>query len=41
MKVFKDLISGDEMFSDSYPHELCYDNVAYEVKAKYAKKGND
>jgi len=41
MKVFKDIISGDEMFSDSYPHELIYDDVVYEVKAKYAKKGND
>jgi hypothetical protein len=41
MKVFKDLISGDEMFSDSYPHQLIYQDAIYEVKSKYVTKGSD
>jgi len=41
MKVFTDIISGDEMFSDAYPHELCYSDSMWEVKGKYVKKGNE
>jgi len=41
MKVFKDIISGDEMCSDSYPHVLLFDDACLEVKARYVKKGND
>jgi len=41
MRVFKDLISGDEMFSDSYPHTLIYDEAIIEAKARYTKKGSD
>ena len=41
MKVFKDLISGDEMFSDSYPHQQLYNDAIWEVKAKYTKKSSD
>lgn len=41
MKVFKDLISGDELCSDSYPHQLIYDDACLEVKARYVKKGSD
>jgi len=40
MKVFIDIISGDEMFSDSYPHTLIMNEAIYEVKARYVKKGN-
>lgn len=40
MKVFIDLISGDEMFSDSYPHTLIMNDAIYEVKGRYVKKGN-
>ena len=41
MKVWKDLISGDEMVSDSYPHVELFDGACLEVKARYAKKGNE
>merc|ERR1712060_155052 len=39
MKVFKDLISGDEFFSDSYPHELICEDAGIEAMAKYVTKG--
>ena len=41
MKVFKDIISGDEMFSDSYKHQLMFNDAVWEVKAKMVKKGSD
>jgi len=41
MKVFKDLISGDEFFSDSYPHVISMNEACYEVTARYVKKGGD
>jgi len=41
MKVFKDIISGDELCSDSYPHKLVMDDACLEVKARYVKKGSD
>ena len=39
MRVFKDLISGDEFFSDSFPHQLIFDDAVIEAKAKYVTKG--
>lgn len=33
MKIYKDLVSGDEMFSDTYPMELLYGAV-YKVKGR-------
>ena len=39
MKVFKDLISGDEFFSDSFPHEITMNGACIEAKAKYVTKG--
>ena len=39
MKVFIDLISGDEFFSDSFPHELIYEGACIKAKAKYVTKG--
>ena len=39
MKVYKDLISGDEFFSDSFPHEFIFDEACIEAKAKYVTKG--
>ena len=41
MKVFKDIISGDELCSDSYPHKLTCNDACLEVKARYVKKGGD
>lgn len=41
MKVFKDAFSGDEMFSDSYPHELAFGNAMYRVKSKYVPKDDN
>ena len=39
MKVFKDHISGDEFFSDSFPHEFTMEGACIEAKAKYVTKG--
>lgn len=41
MRVFKDLISGDELISDSYPFTLINEDTTMEVKARYVKKGSD
>lgn len=41
MKVFKDLISGDELCSDSYPHQLIFEDACLEVKGRYVKKGGN
>ena len=40
MKVFIDIISGDEMVSDSYPYTLIMNDAILEVKGRYVKKGN-
>lgn len=34
MKIFKDKVSGDELFSDTYPFELV-DDVVYKVQGKH------
>merc|ERR1719500_1441665 len=34
MKIYKDVFSGDELFSDTYPMSL-KDNVMYEIVGKY------
>jgi len=41
MKVFKDIISGDEFLSDSYQYVETYNGACLEVKARYVKKGSD
>jgi len=41
MKVFKDYISGDEFFSDSFPHEYIFNGACIEAKAKYVVKGKE
>ena len=41
VKVYSDLISGDEMISDSYPHEFINEGTTMMVKARYCKKGSD
>ena len=42
MRVWKDIISGDEMTSDSYPYTLTFDDVCLEVKSKLlTKKTNE
>jgi hypothetical protein len=41
MRVFIDIISGDEFCSDSYPHQFTYEDACLEVKARYQKKGSD
>jgi len=38
--VYKDVISGDEMISDSYEPVKIYNDACFEVKAKMVKKGN-
>jgi hypothetical protein len=42
MRVFKDIISGDEMVSDSYPNTLVFEDAALEVKSRLiSKKANE
>lgn len=42
MKVWKDIVSGDEMVSDSYPHTLIYEDACLEVKSRLiSKKKNE
>lgn len=41
MRVFTDLISGDEFFSDSFPHEICMEEACMKAKAKYVTKGKE
>merc|ERR1712216_623388 len=41
MKVWKDLWTGDEMLSDSYPMKMLYEDACIEVKAKMVQKGSD
>lgn len=41
MRVFIDIISGDEFFSDSYPHKFTFNGACAEVQARYVKKGSD
>ena len=39
MRVFTDYISGDEFFSDSFPHEVIFEGACIEAKARYVTKG--
>lgn len=39
MRVFIDYISGDEFFSDSYPHNMIFNDACIEASAKYVTKG--
>lgn len=42
MRVWKDILSGDEMVSDSYPYTEIFDGAGLEVKAKFiTKKENE
>ena len=41
MRVYKDMISGDELCSDAYPQAWIYNDACMEVKASYTKKGSD
>jgi hypothetical protein len=41
MKVWIDIISGDEMVSDSYKHEVVFNGAGLEVKGKYVTKKLD
>lgn len=42
MKVWKDILSGDEMVSDSYPHEESFGGACLEVKSRLlTKKENE
>ena len=42
MRVWKDIISGDEMCSDSFPIATLFDEAALEAKARFvSKKEND
>jgi hypothetical protein len=38
MRVWKDVLSGDEMISDSYPQKLVFEDAALEVKSRLVTK---
>ena len=39
MRIWKDILCGDEMVSDSYPFETTYNGACLQVKAKMITKG--
>jgi len=39
MKVYKDIVTGDEMVSDSYPQKLEYEDAILVVKSRLVTKG--
>lgn len=41
MKVWIDLLSGDEMVSDSYPHSVTFDGACLEVKSRLINKNTN
>ena len=41
MKVYIDLLSGDEMVSDSYKSQLIFNDACLEVKAKMVSKNDN
>ena len=42
MRVWKDVLSGDELISDSYPHELIHEDAVLKVKSRLvSKKANE
>ena len=41
MRVWKDILSGDEMVSDSYPYAEVFDGAGLEVKATYVSKNEN
>ena len=42
MKVWLDILSGDEMVSDSYPYSTSFEDACLEVKSKLiTKKANE
>ncbi len=41
MKVWKDILSGDEMVSDSYPYEVTFNGACLQVKSKLVTRGGD
>ena len=41
MKVWRDILSGDEMVSDSYKYTTSFDDACLEIKSKLVTKGNE
>lgn len=41
MKVWFDILSGDEMVSDSYAYTTSFEDAALEVKSRLITKGNE
>ena len=41
MKVWIDLLSGDEMVSDSYKMQMLFNDACLEVKAKFVTKNDN
>lgn len=38
MKVWKDILSGDEMVSDSYPYTTSFEDACLELKSRLVTK---
>ncbi len=41
MKLWKDVLSGDEMVSDSYPHEVAMNDCCLKVYSRFVTKGGE
>jgi hypothetical protein len=41
MKVWMDILSGDEMVSDSYPYKTTFEGACLEIKSKLITKKNN
>ena len=41
MKVWKDILSGDEMVSDSYPYSTSFEDACLEVRSKLVTKNSN
>lgn len=41
MKVWKDILSGDEMVSDSYAYTTSFDDACLEVKSRLVTKNKN
>lgn len=41
MRVYKDVLSGDEMISDSYPFEMIHEDAVMKVQSRLISKNSN
>lgn len=41
MRVYKDVLSGDEMISDSYPFEMIHEDAVMKVQSRLISKNKN